>query len=92
MNELSIYIKNIYNNFKFHLDNNKRILFSGAFGIGKTYFLKEFFKDNPDKYNVFHLFPVNYQVSQNEDIFEQIKIDILYHILEHVEKTDKMTP
>ncbi|WP_353124176.1 P-loop NTPase fold protein [Dysgonomonas capnocytophagoides] len=83
MVELSIYIEDLYNHFKSHLDNNKRILFSGPYGIGKTYFLRDFFKNEniETDYNVFHLFPVNYQVSNNEDIFELIKIDILYHIL-----------
>lgn len=80
-NSISVYIENLYDNFQSHLDSNKRIMFSGAYGIGKTYFLKHFFESKDDKYNVFHLFPVNYQVSQNEDIFELIKIDILYHIL-----------
>jgi len=81
MEEISIYINNLYNNFQFHLENNNRILFSGPYGIGKTYFLREFFAQKEDEYNVFHLFPVNYQVSHNEDIFELIKIDILNHIL-----------
>lgn len=83
MDELSIHIENLYNHFKTHLNNNSRVLFSGMYGIGKTYFLKEFFQNEKfkDEYNIFHLFPVNYQVSNNEDIFELIKIDILYHIL-----------
>lgn len=83
MEEISIYIEDLYNHFRSHLDNNKRILFSGPYGIGKTYFLRDFFKNEniENDYSVFHLFPVNYQVSNNEDIFELIKIDILYHIL-----------
>lgn len=83
MEEISIYIEDLYNHFRSHLDNNKRILFSGPYGIGKTYFLRDFFKNEniETDYSVFHLFPVNYQVSNNEDIFELIKIDILYHIL-----------
>ena len=66
-----------------HLESNDRILFSGAFGIGKTFFLKHFFNSPKmkEKYNVFHLFPINYQIASNEDIFELIKYDILYHLL-----------
>jgi len=65
-----------------HIEANDRILFSGAFGIGKTFFLRKFFEttEMKEKYNVFHLFPVNYQIATNEDIFELIKYDILYHI------------
>ncbi len=29
-------------------EHNRRIIFSGHFGIGKTYFLKPFFKSNID--------------------------------------------
>lgn len=63
--------------FKTHLDldGNNRIIFSGIFGIGKTYFLKEFFEEN-EQYNYIHLYPVNYSVAKNEDIFELIKYDI----------------
>jgi hypothetical protein len=67
--------------FEAHLDllDNKRILFSAPFGTGKTYFLKNFF--NQDKYEYIHLFPVNYSVATNEDIFELIKFDLLFELL-----------
>ncbi|WP_439483766.1 P-loop NTPase fold protein [Cyclobacterium plantarum] len=69
--------------FKEHLgiENNNRIIFSGAFGTGKTYFLEKFFKDH-ESYQAIHLFPVNYSVASNEDIFELIKYDILFKFLE----------
>jgi len=69
--------------FKEHLDikGNERILFSGKFGIGKTFFLKDFFERNKTKYEVFHLFPVNYQISSNKDIFDILKYDILVALL-----------
>lgn len=82
MEKILINIKNLYSEFESHLQANKRVLFSGKYGTGKTYFLREYFQSNESKYNVFHLFPVNYQVSNNEDIFELIKIDILGHILD----------
>jgi hypothetical protein len=77
-----IKIENPISDFEEHLKSNKRILFSGKFGIGKTFFLKEFFQipEIKEKYNVFHLFPVNYQIATNEDIFELIKYDILYYL------------
>lgn len=72
--------------FKQHLEleHNKRIIFSAPFGVGKTYFLDKFFKVSEEKesYKVLHLFPVNYSVSSNEDVFELIKFDILFQLLE----------
>ncbi len=66
--------------FKNHLTaDNERILFSGPFGSGKTYFLREYFKLQAR--SVIHLFPVNYSVSSNQDIFELIKHDILFQLL-----------
>ncbi len=68
--------------FEQHLNiiGNEKIIFSGIFGIGKTYFLKRFFKQH-EKYNVIHLFPVNYSIATNEDIFKLIKYDILYELI-----------
>lgn len=72
------------------LDNNQ-IIFSGIFGIGKTYFLKEFFETKNEKYDSFLLSPVNYSISQNDDIIEYIKYDIVFQLLSRdidFEKTD----
>jgi len=60
---------------------NRRIIFSGPFGSGKTYFLKEYF-GNHEKFIMIRLAPVNYSISSNEDVFELIKFDILFQILE----------
>lgn len=80
---------NIDKQFSDHLllKGNERIVFSGRFGQGKTTFLREFFhEDNQDnrktKYDVIHLYPVNYSVATNEDIFRYIKHDILYEIIQ----------
>lgn len=59
---------------------NDRIILSAPFGSGKTYFLKEYFKNHPE-YEVVHLYPVNYSVASNEDIFELIKYDIFFELL-----------
>lgn len=79
------------NNFKYHLsvDGNDRIIFSGRFGTGKTTFINEFFKgDNQQLYfgneklfNVVKLFPVNYSIASNEDIFRYIKHDVIFELL-----------
>lgn len=75
-------IDGIFDDFAENLDieNNNNIFFSGKFGIGKTYFLKEFFNNSED-YEVFHLFPVNYQIHKNEDILELMKYDILTELI-----------
>ncbi len=79
------YIKtdNLDHQFDEHLDidSNERIVFSAKFGDGKTTFLKHFFESNDDKYEVIHLYPVNYSVASNEDIFELVKYDILLELL-----------
>ena len=79
--EFKIPIEDLFPKFKEHLEikDNSRILFSGKFGIGKTYFLKEFFKTSQE-YEVFHFSPVNYQINSNEDIAEFLKYDILVEL------------
>lgn len=71
------------------LEENTRIIFSGTFGIGKTTFLKDYFKNN-NRYLPLHLFPVNYSVASNEDIFELIKVDLLHSLL-HLTTLDKLS-
>lgn len=72
-------IENPSKRFEEHLevDSNYRVIFSGKFGTGKTYFLNKFFDSQSDKYNKFIVSPTNYVVSANEDIFELIKADII---------------
>ena len=76
-------IEGLFNPFESFLQtsNNDRIFFSGKFGIGKTFFLKKYFNDKTDDYDVYHLFPVNYQIHKNEDVFELIKFDILIELI-----------
>jgi hypothetical protein len=71
-----------FKNFKAKLDKNSRLLFSGKFGVGKSYFLQEFFQKNQDKYNCVHLSPVYYSTAKNEDIFQSIEADIFVHLLD----------
>jgi len=72
----------IIDSFRYHLDlqDNHRVLFSGRFGIGKTTFLHHYF-NNDERYNVIYLYPVNYSVLENEDIFSYVKYDILVSLL-----------
>lgn len=75
-NQKSLFYKSITRS------GNNRLIFSAAFGTGKTTFLKRFFKES-DQFLAIHLYPINYSVSKNEDIFELIKFDILYELLKH---------
>jgi hypothetical protein len=65
-------------------EHNRRIIFSGPFGIGKTFFLNEFFKEKAEYYPIF-LRPVNYSLLTNEDIFKLIKYDILAELIKEKE-------
>jgi len=69
--------------FQWHLEmeNNNRILFSWKYGTWKTYFLNNFFNSKQEEYEVFHLYPINYQISQNEDIINFLKYDILIELI-----------
>lgn len=62
--------------YHFNLQHNKSIIFSGKYGIGKSTFLKRFLITERNVINI-RLFPVNYAISSNENIFELIKVDIL---------------
>ena len=63
------------------IENNKRVFFSGKFGVGKTYFLKEFFREEKKGYDAYHLFPVKYQITSNEDIIKLLRYDILVELV-----------
>ena len=69
--------------FESHLKDpkNTKILFSAPYGQGKSTFLDVYFKTKFNEYNVFKVFPVNYSVASNEDIFRYIKSDILSQLL-----------
>lgn len=68
-------------NFKLYLDSNSRCIFSAKFGNGKSYFINEFIQKYKDDYLFIPIYPVNYQVMDNKDIFELIKRDILIKLL-----------
>lgn len=74
-------IDNQLRDFKEYLDHNDRCIFSARFGDGKSYFLSEFIKENKEEYLFIPIYPVNYQVADNKDIFEYIKRDILFRLL-----------
>ena len=65
--------------FKEHLRCHPRTILSARYGDGKSYFLDAFMKDSgvQNEFQFIKLYPVNYQVLENHDIFEVIKYDIL---------------
>lgn len=65
--------------FHEHLDTHDRTILSAKFGDGKTYFLQKFIVDERVRsdYEFLTIYPVNYQVEKNRDIFELIKYDLL---------------
>jgi len=67
-------------------NTNKRVLFSAPFGSGKSFFLSTYFEDKSCNFLPITIFPVDYSVAANQDIFELIKHDILIQILESYEK------
>jgi hypothetical protein len=81
--KLNIDITSEIERFQNHLNlaDNNQMIFSGIFGIGKTYFLKDFFKQKSENYELFLLSPVNYSISNNDDIIDYIKYDIAFELL-----------
>ena len=71
--------------FHQHLENNRQTILSAKFGDGKSYFLNEYMNQHSDDTFFVVLRPVNYIVSQNEDIFEYIKRDILCSLVHRKE-------
>lgn len=86
--------------FEDHLLSHDRVVLSAKFGDGKTFFLNKFkekcMMDAESPFEFITLYPVNYQVFGNKDIFELIKHDVLLQILQagiiddNYEVTDRM--
>ena len=72
--------------FEDHLLSHDRVVLSAKFGDGKTFFLNKFkekcMMDAESPFEFITLYPVNYQVLGNKDIFELIKHDVLLQILQ----------
>ena len=70
--------------FSQYLATTDRIILSAKFGDGKTYFLNQL-RQNEDlnkDFKFFTIYPVNYSVAKNEDVFEYIKRDIILQLNE----------
>lgn len=93
MEEFFIPIDNAINSFFEHLKVNQRTILSSKFGDGKSYFLEKFKETEyvKERYTFLTLYPVNYQVTTNEDIFSLIKRDILFQLLINGMLEDQIT-
>ena len=66
-----------------HLRSHSRTILSAKFGDGKSFFLDKFEKDIEvqKEYKIIKIYPINYQVASNEDIYSLIKYDILLQLM-----------
>lgn len=89
-NSFIIPIDDAIKRFHEHLNAHDRTILSAKFGDGKTFFLQKFMEDKKveEDYKFLTLYPVNYQVAENRDVFELIKYDLLIQLF--VQKV--MTP
>ena len=81
MEDIKIPIDKQLTEFRNHVLANPRTFLSSKFGDGKSYFLDKFKKKNQEDFVFITLYPVNYQVASNEDIFNLIKRDILFQLM-----------
>lgn len=82
-NDIKIPIDNFADEFRCHIDANPRTFLSSKFGDGKSYFIEMVKSLLDEDYCFLTLYPVNYQVMANEDIFKLIKHDILFQMMCH---------
>lgn len=75
-------LKEKIRDFSQYLATTDRIILSAKFGDGKTFFLNQLRNDVElnGEYKFFTIYPVNYSVSKNEDVFEYIKRDIILQL------------
>lgn len=76
----NISIEHKIEQFKTHILDNKRVILSAKFGDGKTFFLEQVKETLSNEFYFITLYPVNYAVAKNEDVFEYIKRDILLQL------------
>ncbi|MBL7883070.1 MAG: hypothetical protein JNL69_03315 [Bacteroidia bacterium] len=87
----NVSVEGPFSSFKNHIEqkDNVKILFSSPFGQGKSTFLNYFFEENAAEYDVFKVYPVNYSISHNEDIFKYIKTELLTQLFSKDIEFDK---
>lgn len=73
---------NAIKEFGLHLKSHPRTILSAKFGDGKSTFLNAAEKKLKNRLLFLKIFPVNYQVADNLDVFDLIKRDLLYQLYE----------
>ena len=66
--------------FDNHLKSHPRTILSAQYGDGKTVFLSAVEEALRNEYVFLKLYPVNYQVEENQGVFEYIKRDLLFQL------------
>lgn len=81
--EIMIPMDNAIDEFRAHLLSHSRTILSARFGDGKSYFIQQLMQCERvvDEFSFLMLYPVNYQVADNMDIFELVKRDILVQLM-----------
>lgn len=82
--EVMINVEPICRQFKQYIEIDNRCILSAKFGDGKSYFLSKFTQMYSKEYLFITIYPVNYQVMGNGEIFELIKRDILLRLLSEI--------
>ena len=75
-------LDDVIKEFEKHLKSHPRTILSARFGDGKSYFLAAAEKKLKNRCAFLTIYPVNYQVAENQDIFEYIKRDLLFQMYE----------
>lgn len=78
--QLIIPLDDAIKEFEKHLKSHPRTILSARFGDGKSFFLSEAEKKLKNRCAFLKIYPVNYQVAENQDIFEYIKRDLLFQL------------
>ena len=81
--EFYIPIDREISHFAQHLQNHQRTILSAKFGDGKSFFIDHVENDKKiaERYKFIKVYPVNYQVANNTDIFSLLKYDVLLQLL-----------
>lgn len=90
--DFEIPIDGAIKDFVNHLKANPRTILSSRFGDGKSYFLNKLQNDAVAKedFEFITIYPINYQIADNKDIFELLKLDILCQLILNDMISDKV--
>lgn len=85
MSDFLIPVDDSIKDFSKHLEAYPRTILSSKFGDGKSFFIQKIKEDQElaSQYEFLTIYPVNYQVAANRDIFDLIKRDIFFQLLLH---------